>query len=374
MTFDTFYQDIAIYFCGALAALTLVFSVHFFYATRDRAIHETTQLRVLIGVIFAWLSVGYIYGYIVMYEPFVSNDRITILCNSLDLMVFPLVTLALTNLTYRKRVTWRLVFCHMVPFFVMCSVALIIGKLWCLAIEIAVVACYVLTMTILLLRAGIVYNRYIRNQYSSVKGRDVSKILALLVIYDVLAYVWVSSEFFDSYIVFLVSLVLQLIFLPVLKNNIEEVIYVRELSKFDSEKMDEMYIAEIKQQELDLSDSAKHNMTEEDYKVEAFKQKLTAVCEDTKLFITEDLTRDDLCREMGTNHTYFTRLLKLATGKNFNEYINSLRIDYAEQLLTDVSIPLNDIPVMVGFSSKSSYYSAFKARHNCTPLQYRASI
>ena len=151
---------------------------------------------------------------------------------------------------------------------------------------------------------------------------------------------------------------------------LQEIVITREVSKVDSEKIDESHESEFTTVAVEEKVSNTAEVVDES-KVEQFKQKLVDVCEKTQLYISDDITRDDLCREMGTNHTYFTKFLKLATGKTFNEYINSLRIDYAETLLADVSIPLNDIPSLVGFSSKSAYYSAFKSRHHCTPLEYR---
>lgn len=371
MSFDSILSDLVIFVYGALSAMTLFLSFNFFYASRDRAIRETTQLRTLTGVAFAWLAFTNVYGLLYLYEPFFSNDRISILVTDLDLMIFPLMSLLLTNVTHRKPVDWSLVLSHYVPFWVTAVVGLVIGKLWVIAVEVALTAVYVLVMSIIMFRAGLVYNRYIRHQYSSLKGRDVSNIFLLSILYVVLTCGWVLFKYFGNTIALLACNVIDLIFFPVLGLDIKEIVSVRELSKFDSEKMDEMYVSEINWYEIEFLENIKTVTDTDDSKVKEFKQKLVDVCEKKKLFVDEDLTRDDLCREMGTNHTYFTQLLKMATGKNFNEYINSLRIDYAEKLLADVAVSLNDIPAMVGFSSKSSYYSAFKSRHNCTPLQYR---
>ena len=98
------------------------------------------------------------------------------------------------------------------------------------------------------------------------------------------------------------------------------------------------------------------------------------MCEDTKLYTTEDLTREDLSRAMMLNHSYLTRRLKSATGKTFYEYINSLRMQYAEELLRDPNFPLDAIPLEVGYRHRSTYYRVFGEKFGCTPTEYRAKV
>lgn len=364
-------RDIIILLQGALIMLSAIYAIHFFCDAKDRAsIREAAQLRVLIGITFGWLSFSYLFGYFFLYEPLHSSSYARIITSCLDLMLFPFFNMVLTNVTHRKKITRYLVLSHFVPFVVALLVALCVGKTWTVALAVAITLLYVLVMTFVQVRAGIQYNKYIRNQYSSLKGRDMSQLLWLTGLYFVLAMGWGFEEYKGNDISRIICNVLGLSILPILKGMLQEIVITREVSKVDSEKIDESHESEFTTVAVEEKVSNTADVVDES-KVEQFKQKLVDVCEKTQLYISDDITRDDLCREMGTNHTYFTKFLKLATGKTFNEYINSLRIDYAETLLADVSIPLNDIPSLVGFSSKSAYYSAFKSRHHCTPLEYR---
>lgn len=60
--------------------------------------------------------------------------------------------------------------------------------------------------------------------------------------------------------------------------------------------------------------------------------------------------------------------------KNFNEFINSYRIDEAQRKLSDPGhsqTPILHIAYEVGFNSKSTFNNAFKKNTNMTPTQYR---
>lgn len=103
----------------------------------------------------------------------------------------------------------------------------------------------------------------------------------------------------------------------------------------------------------------------------AFREKLYQLCKEHNFFQKEDLTRDDLANAMGTNHTYFTRKLKEATGLSFYDYINSLRIEESIELLMNTELSVEDIAMQCGFKSKSSFYRAFDKIHGCTPKEYK---
>ena len=59
---------------------------------------------------------------------------------------------------------------------------------------------------------------------------------------------------------------------------------------------------------------------------------------------------------------------------SFYEYINSLRMQYAEELLRDPNFPLDAIPLEVGYKHRSTYYRVFGEKFGCTPTEYRAKV
>lgn len=61
---------------------------------------------------------------------------------------------------------------------------------------------------------------------------------------------------------------------------------------------------------------------------------------------------------------------------HFNDYINRYRIDYFSKTMNEDFLNSYTIDALIknaGFSSKSTFHTAFKKVHNCTPTQYIAS-
>jgi len=105
---------------------------------------------------------------------------------------------------------------------------------------------------------------------------------------------------------------------------------------------------------------------------ELFRQRLYEVCEVPELYCREDLRRIDLARQMGMGHSSFSVKIKQATGMNYNEYINQLRIRKATELLSNQTMDMGSIGQSVGYRYRSTFYRAFAAVHHCTPIEYQS--
>ena len=86
-------------------------------------------------------------------------------------------------------------------------------------------------------------------------------------------------------------------------------------------------------------------------------RQLDQLMQEKKLFLEHDLRLEQVTREMGTNRTYLLQALKDDKGTTFKEYINRLRIIYAEKLMKDnPSLTKSDIAMMSGYNTQSSFY------------------
>ncbi len=109
-----------------------------------------------------------------------------------------------------------------------------------------------------------------------------------------------------------------------------------------------------------------------------FEQKLAAKIKtlliERQLFLQENLKVGDIARILDLPEYRISKALrKHLNAKNFNQYVNELRICYAEKILTD---PSKRWPVLVvglesGFASVGPFTRAFKAHTGFTPNQYR---
>lgn len=67
----------------------------------------------------------------------------------------------------------------------------------------------------------------------------------------------------------------------------------------------------------------------------------------------------------------FTTHCRTLTGDSFAHYINRLRIERAQQRLTQSELPIAAIAFEVGFEDLSTFYRVFKRICSVTPVQFR---
>lgn len=81
----------------------------------------------------------------------------------------------------------------------------------------------------------------------------------------------------------------------------------------------------------------------------------------------------ELIKEKPTNISY---VLKTHYNTNYNNYINSLRIEEAKNIIANniANHNIEEIGVMVGFNTKNSFYIAFKKLTGVTPAKYREVV
>ena len=86
---------------------------------------------------------------------------------------------------------------------------------------------------------------------------------------------------------------------------------------------------------------------------------------------TQDITLEYLSSEVNLSKFYLSRLFKRTTGMNFNEYLNRIRTDRAEQMIRNSRKPIIEIAFENGFNSIRTFNRVFKAIKGCTPLSLR---
>ncbi|KQC02181.1 AraC family transcriptional regulator [Pedobacter sp. Hv1] len=67
----------------------------------------------------------------------------------------------------------------------------------------------------------------------------------------------------------------------------------------------------------------------------------------------------------------FCRYFKAHTNKTVVQFINELRISYAQKLLTEVDHNISLVCYASGFQNTSNFYEQFKKIVGCTPFQYK---
>ncbi|WP_447863870.1 AraC family transcriptional regulator [Kluyvera sichuanensis] len=80
---------------------------------------------------------------------------------------------------------------------------------------------------------------------------------------------------------------------------------------------------------------------------------------------------DALARELGKSRSYLSRRFHAETGENIHDYLNTIRLRRACELLLHSALPVSEIASQVGFSEVTYFISSFKKGIGETPLRYR---
>lgn len=96
-----------------------------------------------------------------------------------------------------------------------------------------------------------------------------------------------------------------------------------------------------------------------------------------QLFLDPAYNLTNLSSDSGISANSIREIITTHGFKNYSAYINSFRIDHAEQLITNGYLDIYSIESLSkdsGFQSLVTFYRVFKSIHNCTPKEYSYTI
>ncbi len=96
-----------------------------------------------------------------------------------------------------------------------------------------------------------------------------------------------------------------------------------------------------------------------------------------KSYLNPNLSLETLSKELNLSEGYISQLVNKNSNVNFNDYINTLRINEAKNMLTNEdynNYTIVAIGLEAGFNSKSSFYTAFKKFTGKTPVEFKKGV
>ncbi|MGV3588916.1 MAG: hybrid sensor histidine kinase/response regulator transcription factor [Adhaeribacter sp.] len=97
-----------------------------------------------------------------------------------------------------------------------------------------------------------------------------------------------------------------------------------------------------------------------------------AIAYTEKNIANPDFSVEDLSREMGMSRVYLYKKLLALTGKAPLEFIRTVRLKRAAQLLTESQLTVAEVAYEVGFNNPKYFTKYFKTEFNCLPSVYAA--
>jgi signal transduction histidine kinase/DNA-binding response OmpR family regulator len=85
-----------------------------------------------------------------------------------------------------------------------------------------------------------------------------------------------------------------------------------------------------------------------------------------------DLSVEEVARALGISRMQLYRKVKAVLGTGVTDFIQSLRLTKARELLLDEQRTITDVAYELGFSSPSYFSTSFRARYQLSPSEFRA--
>lgn len=112
------------------------------------------------------------------------------------------------------------------------------------------------------------------------------------------------------------------------------------------------------------------------YEVEGAEKNAYArqVMEYVRQNFTQPLTLTDVAKEVGLSPQYLAKYFKKATGIGVMQYINRIRLDYANGELLNDNTTIANIALENGFPNVKSYIKQCRETYGMTPSEYRRAM
>lgn len=85
----------------------------------------------------------------------------------------------------------------------------------------------------------------------------------------------------------------------------------------------------------------------------------------------EEIYLENMAEKLNTSSKYLSRIVKEQLGINFAQYVASVRIKKAKELLVGTNKTINEIMVLTGFTMRNTFIRTFRKFEGVTPSEYR---
>ncbi|MDE5881471.1 MAG: AraC family transcriptional regulator [Muribaculaceae bacterium] len=103
-------------------------------------------------------------------------------------------------------------------------------------------------------------------------------------------------------------------------------------------------------------------------------RRIAKVCNYIETNYQEPIKLLDVANLVNMSESAFSHFFKKKTGCSFIDYLNSVRIGKASQMLIDTSHSINEICYSCGFNNLSNFIRIFKKIKGPTPSEYRSKL
>jgi AraC-like DNA-binding protein len=106
-------------------------------------------------------------------------------------------------------------------------------------------------------------------------------------------------------------------------------------------------------------------------------QKLELLCKEQHIYTDSTLNREKVAERLGISAGYVSQIVNTITGDNFANYINQYRVEAVKEMISNSEYDNYNLLTMgleSGFTSKTTFYKAFKKVTGQTPNEYKNTV
>lgn len=335
-------SDQFLFFFSALGAFNGFLLSVYFALNAKKKVFTNYFLSLLLLV----LSIRIVKSVFFYFNPDLSNIFIQ-LGLSACLLIGPFLFLYLKSYAADEKQNWPI---HVIPYLLAITV---LGFFYPYVDHVAIWSSWILKVIYgQWLIYIIVSLKYLHPIIQKIKQKEALKRMDvwLLSIYLGVAFIWLAytTAAYTSYIVGALSFtfVLYLIVLLLIFRNSSESTFFNEKEKY-------------KNKELDKETQ------------EFIGQKLSIIVE-KELFLNPNFGLEEAAKELKLTKHLLSQYVNEIVGKSFSNLIKEYRIEKAKKLLeTEKNYTIESLGYNSGFSSKSTFFTAFKKTTGLTPAEYQ---
>ena len=103
------------------------------------------------------------------------------------------------------------------------------------------------------------------------------------------------------------------------------------------------------------------------------KERIHVFFSTKKVYSNADLTIEDVAEHLNINRSYLSAFINKEFSCNFRKLLNTYRMVAAQKLLLDRNFEIKDVAYAVGYSSRTTFYKAFKeyVSSELSPAEWR---
>ena len=142
-------------------------------------------------------------------------------------------------------------------------------------------------------------------------------------------------------------------------------------SKFEDEYNKELCLIHFMEFMINLNKNSTQSTLKFTEDLDEYEDRIQNVCRYICNYYNRPITLDEISKIAYMSPTYFSKKFKKVTGFGFNEYLNSVRVKMAMNMLVETRYSITEIAMYCGYQDSNYFGDVFRKLTGMSPSAYR---